>query len=238
LILDVGRFSIHDDVIVTTSFGRTRRVPPDEIKRNVSINICSHCMVIAIIAIADVVTIAGGTEPTLALGLGTALPAALHPRPNSPDGPTSLIADGGCSPAGNAAPPVLTHQLLLKLVVLIVVLRLGEGRQELPVEDDKAFVFLGLGGWINTINVLNDAGHQICFGYVQLNPLLAGNGSGDSVDVIDAGTEVAHGVGQDLGHGGAVRINGSVEMGEAGLCDGSENEVRQVSFSCIYIHAS
>jgi len=35
--------------------------------------------------------------------------------------------------------------------------------------------------------------------------------------MIDAGTKVAHGVGQDLGHSGAVRINGSVEMGEAGL---------------------
>ena len=204
-------------MMVTTNIGRARRVTPDQIKRNVSINICGDCMVIGMITIADdIVTITGDTEPTLALGLGTALPAALHPRPNSPDGPTSLIADGGCSPAGDAAPPVLVHQLFLKLVVLIVVLRPGEGRQKLPVEDDEALVFLG--GWINIV-IVNDAGHQIVFGNVQLNPLLAGNGSGDGIDMIDAGTEVAHGVGQNLGHGGAVRINGPVEMGEAGLCE-------------------
>jgi len=176
-------------------------------------------MVIGMITVADIVTIAGGTEPTLALGLGTSLPAALHPRPNSPDGSTSLIADGGCSPARDAAPPVLAHQLLLKLVVLIVVLRSGEGREKLPAEDDEALVFVVLGGWINinVIDVVKDAGHQIVFGNVQLSPLLTGNWSGDGVDMIDAGTEVAHGVGQDLGHGGAMRINGSVEMGEAGL---------------------
>ena len=180
-------------------------------------------MVIGMITVADIVTIAGGTEPTLAFGLGTSLPAALHPRPNSPDGSTSLIADGGCSPARDAAPPVLAHQLLLKPVVLIVVLRSGEGREKLPVEDDEALVFvvLGLGGWINinVIDVVKDAGHQIVLGNVQLKPFLTGNGSGDGVDVIDAGTEVTHGVGQDLGHGGAVRINGSVKMGETGLCE-------------------
>ena len=202
-----------------------------------SINIRSHCVIIG----ADIVAAA---EAPFSLGLGAALPPAFHPLAYSSDGPTSKklisllsLPGGKLTPTGDASPSMLAQEFLLELIVLVVIFRLGKGCEKIIVEDDEAFVFLGLGlGLFSWVNVII-AGHEVIFCNVQLNPssdieipLRIRYGSGDGIDMIDAGSKVAHGVGQYLGHGRAMLINGSIEMGQSGLSLGWQHVYR-----CIWL---